>query len=302
VEEHRIPHRRSRATGAGPLGRAVAGSLRRMGERAAGDGRWNVPRGAAAVLLMAFFLAPLFLLLSGSLRPSGLPPSRSIELVPADAGISSYVDLFGSGSLRRSAGNSLVVAAIAVPLGVLVGSWAGFAIARLPRRSALVLLVLALVASTVPVTALFVGRIVLFRFAELTDTPVPLIVPALLGVSPLLVLLFAWGYANVPRELYDLAREAGFGPVRTWWHVAVPLRLGPMGVAAAIAFMLTWGNFLDPLLYVYDERWYTLPIALRSLAALPPTDQPLMLAGAVVAIVPVMVTMFILQRRWDRLL
>ena len=120
--------------------------------------------------------------------------------------------------------------------------------------------------------------------------------PALVGVSPLLVLLFAWSYFTIPREIFDLAREAGLGPLRTWWYVAVPLRMDAAVSPSAVAFMVSWGNFLDPLLYVYDERWFTLPLGLASLAELPPTDQGLMLAAAVFAIAPVLVTAFVAQR------
>ncbi len=121
---------------------------------------------------------------------------------------------------------------------------------------------------------------------RLTDTPLPLIAPALIGVTPLLVLLFAWSYHTIPAEIYDLAAEAGLGPFGTWWRVAVPMRRGAVAVAVAVAFVVSWGNLSDPLLYIYDERWFTLPLGLVSLAELPPTDQGLMLAAAVIAIVP----------------
>lgn len=248
------------------------------------------------VLIMAVFLAPSVLALLGSLRPMGTSPPTTIELYPEGADLSNYGELAGRSSIRRQTLNSLLVAAISVPAGTLVASWAGFAIARLPRRAAMFLLGLTLVAATIPVTALLVGRLVLFRLSGLTDTPVPLMAPALIGVSPLLVLLFAWSYFTIPREVYDLAREAGLGPLRTWWHVAMPMRVDVAGVAAAVAFMISWGNLLDPLLYVYDERWFTLPLGLASLAELPPTDQGLMLAAAVLAIAPVLVTAFVAQR------
>jgi ABC-type glycerol-3-phosphate transport system permease component len=76
----------------------------------------------------------------------------------------------------------------------------------------------------------------------------------------------------------------------------MPLRIGVAGVGAAVAFLLTWGNVLDPLLFVYDERWYTLPLGMTSLAALPPTDQGLVLAAAVLATAPVLLTAFVVQR------
>ena len=199
--------------------------------------------------------------------------------------------------LRRQLVNSLLVAAIAVPVGTLVASCAGFAIARLPRRAALLLLGVTVVAVAIPASTVFVGRLVVFRLLGVTDTPMPLIAPAFIGVTPLLVLLFAWSYHTVPREIYDLtATTAGLGPFGTWWHVVVPFRKGAVAVAVAVAFVVSWGNLSDPLLYIYDERWFTLPLGLVSLAQLPPTDQGLMLAAAVVAIVPAVVTAFIVQR------
>ena len=133
--------------------------------------------------------------------------------------------------LQRQLVNSLLVAAIAVPAGTLVASCAGYAIARLPRRAALLLLGVTVLAVAIPASTVFVGRLVLFRLLGVTDTPIPLVAPALIGVTPLLVLLFAWSYHTVPREIYDLATEAGLGPFGTWWHVAVPFRKGAVAVA-----------------------------------------------------------------------
>jgi multiple sugar transport system permease protein len=268
-----------------------------MGRPASRDTRRRRVRWAAPPLVVvAVFLAPLALVLLGSLRPAGTVPPITVEWLPSRADGSNYGELLGRDSFRRATFNSLLVAAVAVPTGTLIASWAGFAIARLPRRAALLLLGLTLLAASIPVSSLFVGRLALFRLAGLTDTPVPLIAPALLGVSPLLVLLFAWSYFTIPRDTYDLALEAGLGPLRTWWSVALPIRMQVAGVAAAVAFMVSWGNLFDPLLYVYDERWFTLPLALASLAELPPTDHGLMLAAAVLAIAPVVLVAMLIQR------
>ncbi len=250
----------------------------------------------APSLVLALFLAPLLLAILGSLRPPGTAPPTSIELWPSGAGARNYRDVLERPVLHRELVNSLLVAAIAVPVGTLVASCAGFAIARLPRRAALLLLGVTVVAVAIPASTVFVGRLVVFRLLGVTDTPMPLIAPAFIGVTPLLVLLFAWSYHTVPREIYDLATEAGLGPFGTWWHVVVPFRKGAVAVAVAVAFVVSWGNLSDPLLYIYDERWFTLPLGLVSLAQLPPTDQGLMLAAAVVAIVPAVVTAFIVQR------
>jgi multiple sugar transport system permease protein len=258
--------------------------------------RFRVADAALPTLILAIFLVPLVLVVLGSLRPTGTPPPTGIELVPDAARVANYADLFGTPEVVRQLANSLLVAAVGVPLGVLVASWAGFAIARLPRGAAVTLIALTVAAASIPATSLFVGRLVLFRAAGLTDTPIPLIAPALLGVSPLLVLLFGWGYHTIPRATYDLARESGLGPLRTWWHVAMPLRVDIAVVATAVAFILSWGNLLDPLFYVYDERWYTFPLGLASLTELPPTDQGLMLAAATVAVAPVCLIVVLAHR------
>jgi multiple sugar transport system permease protein len=268
-----------------------------MGRPATRDpGRRRLAHAGPPLLVLVVFLTPLALLFLGSLRATGVSPPTTIELVPTGADLSNYGELLGRSSIRRQVFNSLFVAAIAVPVGTLVASWAGFAIARLPRRGALLLLGLTVVTATIPVSTLFVGRLALFRLTGVTDTPVPLIAPALIGVSPILVLLFAWAYATIPRDTYDLALEAGLGPLRTWWSVALPIRMPVVGISAAVAFMISWGDLVDPLLFVYDERWFTLPLGLTSLAELPVTDQGLMLAAAVFAIAPVLVTAVLVQR------
>jgi multiple sugar transport system permease protein len=267
-----------------------------MRGRAGPQGPSSVAGAALTAVALILFLAPLVLVFLGSLRPTGTPPPTGIEPLPEDAGFGNYAELFATPGFVRQVSNSLVVAAVAVPLGTLVASWAGFAIARLPRRSAVFLIALTVLAATLPPNSLFLGRLVLFRAAGLTDTPIPLILPALLGISPLLALLFAWGYHTIPRATYDLARESGLGPLGTWWRVAMPLRTDVAVVAAAIAFVVSWGNLLDPLFFVYDERWYTLPLGLASLTELPPTDQGLMLAAAVVALAPVCLAVAIASR------
>lgn len=244
-------------------------------------------RSALAVGITVVFLAPLWLLAVGSLRPVGAPPPIGPELLPRDPAWTNYAEAFRTVPLGRYTINSLLVAAVAVPLGVLMAAWAGFAIARLPRRHAAILVGISATTALVPVTALLVGRVAIWRMLRLAGTPLPLMASGLIGVTPVAVLLFAWSYRRLPSELFDLATEAGLSPLATWWRIAVPLTRPVTATAAALAFIGSWGNFVEPLVVLTDERWFTLPLGLRSLAALDPPFQPLMLAGAMVAIAPV---------------
>lgn len=235
-------------------------------------------------------------MLSGSLRKPGLPPPRTPELVPDPIVLGNYGRAFELVDLGRQTANSLLVALVVAPLSVLVASWAGFALTRLPRRAASAIIVASLAALMVPVTALLVPRFVLFRSVGLIDTYVPLVAPALLGMSPLYVLVFYWAFRRLPGELFDACRLEGMTPLEIWRRIAMPL-VRPVTVAVGLlVFVVSWGSFLEPLIYLFDADLFTLPLGLKSLAQLDRTNYPLLLAGAVVATAPVIAAFLVAQR------
>lgn len=262
-----------------------------------GAARGRIWRTLGALAALVLFAAPLVLMLSGSLREPGLPPPRTPELVPDPVVLSNYERAVDLVDLGRATVNSLLVAAVAVPLSVLVASWAGFALVRLPRSAARALVAASLVAMMVPLTALLVPRFAIFRTLGLTDTLVPLMAPALVAMTPFYVLVYAFAFRRLPPDLWDACRLEGLTPLRTWRRVAMPLVRPVTAAVAALAFVLSWSNFLDPLVYVYDRDLFTVPLALKSLAQLDPTNYPLLLAGAVIATVPV-VLVFLFAQRW----
>jgi multiple sugar transport system permease protein len=260
------------------------------------EGGWGGWRALGAVLVTVIFVLPLVFMVSGSLRQPGLPPPRTPEFIPDPLEFGNYSRAFELVDLGRYTVNSLLVAALVVPLSVLVASWAGFALAHLPRRLAGTLIGLSVVALMVPLTALLVPRFTLFTWLGLTDTYVPLVAPALLGTSPFYVLVYMWAFRRLPDELYDACRLEGMTPFRVWRRVAMPL-VRPVTVAVGVlSFLVAWGNFLDPLVYLSNADLFTLPLGLRSLEVLDRTNYPLMLAGAVAATVPVLVVFLVAQR------
>ena len=253
-------------------------------------------RHLPAVLMSAVFLLPLIYMLTGSLRKAGLPPPRTPEFLPSPLAFDNYDRAFELVDIPRYTLNSLLVAAVAVPLTIVFASWAGFAMSRLSRRAAGVLVAVSLVVLMVPITALLVPRFVMFRTINLTNTYVPLILPSLMGTSPFYVLLFYWSFRRLPSELFEAARLEGLSPLAMWRRVAMPL-VRPITVAVAVlAFVFTWSNFLDPLIYLFDQEKFTVPLGLKLLAQLDRQNYPLLLAGAVTATAPVIGAFLYVQR------
>lgn len=248
------------------------------------------------MLIAALFLLPLVFMVSGSLRKAGLPPPRTPDLLPSPLAFENYERAFALGELGRYTLNSALVVVLAVPLTLLVASWAGFAAARLPRRAAGAVVTISLVSLMIPVTALLVPRFALFSWLGLTNTYVPLVAPALIGTSPFYVLLFYWGFRRIPAELFEACRLEGLSPLTVWWRIAMPL-VRPVTVAVGVlAAVFTWSNFLDPLIYLFEEDLFTLPLGLKALAQLDRQDFPLLLAGAVTATIPVVAGFLLVQR------
>ena len=256
----------------------------------------KIARGALIVVLCGLFTLPLVFMVTGSLRLPGLPPPDGFEWLPEPIRWANYESVFGFIDLWSYMRNSLIVAAVAVPLTVLVASWAGFAVATGSRRARKAIVVASLVALMVPVTALWVPRFVLFKWLDLTDTLIPLMLPALMATTPFYVLIFAVVYARVPRSLYEAARLEGLSPFAIWRGVAFPLGRAAAFAVAVLAFIWHWANFSDALLYLSSEERFTVPLAMRALQTLEPTNHPILLAGAVLASIPPVIAFFIAQR------
>lgn len=258
--------------------------------------RRGTGRTIAGAFVVLLFVLPVALMFSGALRPAGGPPPDGFDLVPDEVTfenfrvVTSIVDLWGQMI------NSALVVALAVPLTVVVASWAGFAIATGNRRTRRVLIAVSVIALMVPATALWVPRFVMFRWAGMLDSIWPLVAPALMATSPFYVLLFALAYSRIPAQLFDAARLEGLSPLGTWWRVAWPLGRPAAFAVAMLAFVFHWSNFIDALLYLSTQDNYTLPLGLRTLQTLEPTLHPLMLAGAAIATVPALVAFLVGQR------
>jgi len=250
----------------------------------------------AAVALSIVFLLPLVAMLAGSLRPQGLPPPRGLELFPADPSLGAYRTAFSLVPLGRAVLNSLLVAAMSVPIAILSASWGGFALSQLQGRSRRRAVLFLLVVLMVPLSAVWLTRFAMFRVAGLTDTYVPLIAPAVMGGSPLFVLLYWLAFRRIPADIVSAARLEGAGPWRVWRAVAMPLVRSTTIAVGLLAFALSWANFIDPLLYLSTEERYTAPLVLRSLEQLGPTNWPVILSGAAIVTLPVAVTFAIALR------
>ena len=257
---------------------------------------WHAVHRLTATAVALLFLLPLLWAVSASLRAPGAPSPRAMELVPSPITWENYRTIFRLIDLHRFVLNSLFVAALAVPLTIVVASWAGFVISQLSGRWRVRLIAFSVLCLMVPLTAIWLPRFILFKEAGLINQRIALVVPAVMGTSPLYVLLFTWMFLRVPREVYEAARLDGAGPYRIWAQIALPLGR-PMTVAVAVlAFVHYWNSFVEPLLLIRTADKMTASLGLRVLYSLDRTSWPLLMTGAVLVTAPVVIVFFLAQR------
>jgi multiple sugar transport system permease protein len=258
----------------------------------------SAARHAALVFGSAVALTPLVWMVSASLMATGEASSLPLRFFPKRATLEHYTMLFTRLDLARHFLNSAIVTVSATLLSLLITGMAGYAFAKLRFR----------------------GRDPLFRALALA-----LVVPGQVGMLPLFLLLRQMGFVNsyagvlvpyfasvfgifmirqyalsVPEDLLDAARIDGAGELRIFASIVMPLIRPILVTLAAYTFLSAWNDFLWPLIILSDSHKYTLPVALASLVGEHVQDAELMMAGAVVTVIPALGVFLAIQRHYVR--
>ncbi|MFU8876187.1 carbohydrate ABC transporter permease [Micromonospora sp. SL4-19] len=235
---------------------------------------------------------------------SSLKPEREIRDVPPTwwpetVTLDNFRGLFSRLDFPLYFFNSALVAALVMVGNLLFCSLVGYALAKLryPGKRALFLAVLGML--MVPGMVTFVPQFVLVSNMGLTNTYAGLILPFLVG--PFGVFLMRQFLQSIPDELIEAARVDGAGEFRIFWRVVLPLCRPALAALGILTFLASWNNFLWPLVVATTEDKYTLPVAL-ALYSVGENERNygLLLAGAVVVVLPVLVVFVLLQRHFLR--
>ncbi len=242
---------------------------------------------STAMLIAASLLtAPLWVIVAASLFAPGSVPDAG-RWWPEDPSFDAHSRAWELAKLGSALGWSLLIAVPGMLLSVLVASLAALAIHLAGARSRRMIITVLVLAASVPATALWMPQFLLFREMGLHNTVVPLLAPALLGGSPLFVLLYLFSLRRIPIAQFEAAQVEGLGFWAAWWQVALPQMRGATLAVAFLSFAVFWGNVLDPLLYLRSGQITTAPLALHGLEVLGRGELSVWMAGAVWLLIPV---------------
>jgi len=263
--------------------------------RPVGESGWRTLRVNGALLaLAALSLAPLAWMLSVSFMPRGEAAQFPPPLLPSTVTLDNYRELFARTGMARDFGNSLLVSLAITALSLLFNTLAGYAFAKLRFRGRERIFQLLLAALVVPAQVAMLPLFLLMKQLGLVNSYWGVIIPGMASVFGIfLVRQYARG---IPDALIEAARIDGAGELRIFFQVVLPLLKPVLATLAVFTFMGAWNDFMWPLIVLTDQERYTLPVALAALSREYIMDVELMMAGAVVTVLPVLALFLLLQR------
>lgn len=189
--------------------------------------------------------------------------------------------------------NSIKISAVVVFFQVFTSSMAGFAFARLkfPGRESLFALYLATL--MVPFHVTLVPTFVLMRFFGWIDTHYSLILPSL--VTAFGTFLMRQFFLTIPVELEEAARIDGCTPFGIYARIFLPLSKPALATLAIFTFMGTWNDYIRPLVFINSISKMTVPLGLASMQGSYSTDWPVLMAGTVISLAPVLIAFLLAQ-------
>jgi len=249
--------------------------------------------GAAAITLF-----PLLWMLSVSFMAGGEASAFPPPLLPAHGTLANYRQLFGQQNIGRYLTNSLSLAAMTTLLSLLLNSLAGYAFAKLRFRAREPLLRVLLAALVIPSQVAMLPLFLMMKWLGLVNTYAAVVVPAMAGIFG--VFLVRQYALTIPDELLEAARIDGASELRIFTSIVLPALRPILVTLGVFTFLGSWNDFMWPLIVLTDQGLYTLPIALATLSREHVQDNELMMAGAVLTVLPVLALFLSLQRYYIR--
>ena len=251
---------------------------------------------AALGLATAFAILPLLWMLSVSFMQPGEANSLPPPLLPASPTLGNYRQLFSQAGMGRYFANSVLVALGVTASSLLFNLLAGYAFAKLRFKGRDRLFQALLAALVIPGQVAMMPLFLMLKSMGLVNTWAGVILPGMAGVFGIyLVRQYA---RSLPDALLEAARMDGAGEWRIFFWVVLPMLKPVIVTLALFGFLGSWNDFMWPLIMLTDADLHTLPVALASLSREHVVDGELMMAGAVVTVLPVLLLFLALQKHY----
>jgi multiple sugar transport system permease protein len=250
----------------------------------------------ALALISILFLIPFIWMLSASVRTQGDLLGNPTSIWPATFTWDNYLDVWQRIPFGRQLLNTAVYAGLVMVVSVTLDSMAGYAFARFqfPGRGVLFVVVLATLMLPIQVTLIPVFQ--LLSDLGWINSLQGLVVPRMADAFG--IFFMRQFFLSLPRDLEDAGRLDGVSEFGIWRRIMMPLAWPAVLTLGLFNLLYNWNDLLWPLVVTTDENMRTLPAGLALFKGQHSAEYGLLMAGAILALLPMMVAFFLVQRRF----
>ncbi len=255
--------------------------------------------GAYSVLILftLFAVYPILRVFTISIRPGDRLLSKSLTLIPDNATLDTYVQLFTQEPFLAWLGNSLIISAAVMIVGVGLAATAGYAFSRykfVGKEAAMFSLI---TTQMFPMTMLLLPLFIMLINLKLYDSYIGLIVAYSATALPFTTWQMKGYYDTIPFSLEEAASIDGCSQFATFWRIILPLAAPALVITALFSFMAAWSEYLVAAVLIQDQTLFTLPLGLKTFQSAMETSWGLYSAGAIMVSLPVVI-LFLFLSRW----
>lgn len=256
----------------------------------------RIQTGIVYVLLILFslaFIVPFLWLVAGSLKTSselftnpGIPKTLHWE---------NYTTAFSEFPFLLYLKNTMFITIVNIIGSVMSSTLIAYGFARIEWKYRDVIFVLVLTTMLLPFQVTMIPLFMLFQKFGWIGTFLPLTVTCFFG-NPFFIFLLRQFFLGIPKELSESAKLDGASEFRIYWNIILPLSKPVITTVAIFSFLHTWGDFIGPLVFLSDNRLYTLSLGIQQIMSVNDPRWPLLLAVGVSMTLPVLVIFFLMQK------
>lgn len=246
------------------------------------------------VLAAVTMIIPFLWMLSTSLKPPGSVLTMPPEFFPRSPTLESYRRVAETVPILRMLGNSLFVTAATVTLQLMTCALSAYAFSRMRWKGRDALFIVYLATLMVPAQVTITPLFILIKELGWNNSYQAVIFPA--ATSAFGTFLLRQAMISIPREYEEAAFLDGASHWTVFRTIIVPMSRASLATLAVFAAMGAWNDFLWPLIVLKDEARMTLPVGLALLQGRYTNDWNMIMAGAVISVVPIVIAFFAAQR------
>ena len=255
------------------------------------------------ILYAVIIVFPFSIILVTSFKTWQDSSSLTFEWLPANGfTLEGYKEVFSFRAnpdsalptLVRSFINTVLYIIPPTVIGLFTSSMAAYAFAKLKFRAKNVMYSILLATMMIPGTITIAPQFSIYDAIQWVDTPLPLMIPGMFGAAACVFFMRQF-FSGIPDSLVEAAKLDGESYIGIFFRIMVPLSVPALLAQGLLGFIGGYNDYFNPLIYLQSSELQTLQVALRTFSTVYALKPSIVMAGTVVALVPMLIIYFFAQ-------